>query len=88
MKTLHEFPKSVDVVVRTREELDRVLDEAVERLKPTALIERAGIEVARTGVGSYTASVKTHIPYGTSIQIWNVPNIETMQMTVHAGVIV
>ena len=85
MESLHELPQTVDVVVKTREELDRVLDEAVERLKPTALNERAGIEVARTGVGSYTASVKRHVPFGTSVQIWNVPNMEPMQMPVRTA---
>lgn len=65
-----EPPKTLDMIVKSRAELEPALDATVERLLPAAMQAQSGIQVIRTGVGSYTAAVRKDIPSGTSVQIW------------------
>lgn len=68
-----EHATTLEVVVRSRENLDSLLDAAVESLKPAAVNANAGIEVARTGIGFYRVSVRDHLPVGTSLELWDSP---------------
>lgn len=65
-----ELPTTLNIIIESRESLERHLDAAVESLKPAALQSKRGIEVARTGMGTYTASVRDHIPFGTILELW------------------
>jgi hypothetical protein len=63
-------PRFLEITVETRQDLDTILDAAVEQLLPAAVAEVAGIQVARSGVGTYTASVRHDIPFGTTVESW------------------
>jgi hypothetical protein len=65
-----EAPTTLNIVVESRESLDRLLDAAVESLKPAALQSKTGIAVARTGIGMYTATVRDHVPFGAILELW------------------
>lgn len=66
-------PRFLELTVETRQDLDTILDAAVEQLLPAAMAEVAGIQVARSGVGTYTASVSHDIPFGTTVETWDLP---------------
>lgn len=67
------FPRFLELTVETRQDLDTILNAAVEQLLPAAIAEVAGIQVARSGVGTYTASVRNDIPFGTTVETWDLP---------------
>ena len=64
-----QHPTTLDILVESRQQLDGLLDAAVESLQPAAARAKAGIEVARTGIGTYSASVRDHIPFGTTVEL-------------------
>jgi hypothetical protein len=64
------LPRSLELTVETRQDLDSLLDAAVAQLMPAAMAESSGIQIARSGVGQYTASVRHDIPFGTTIESW------------------
>lgn len=64
------LPPSLELTVETRQDLDSILDAAVAQLMPAATAESSGIQIARSGVGQYTASVKHDIPFGTTVESW------------------
>jgi hypothetical protein len=71
--TAQNHPTTLDVVVESQHQLDGLFDAAVERLRPAAVRAKAGIEVARTGIGTYRASVRDHITFGTTVELCNTP---------------
>jgi hypothetical protein len=66
-------PRFLEITVETRQDLDTTLNAAVVQLLPAAMAEVAGIQVARSGVGTYTASVRHDISFGTTIESWELP---------------
>lgn len=70
--------RTLNLTVERGQDLDRLLDAAVEQLMPAAIAEIAGVQVVRSGVGTYTASVSAQVPFGTTIESWDPPeNIGT-----------
>jgi hypothetical protein len=64
------LPRFLELTVETRQDLDSILDAAVAQLLPAAMAESSGIQIARLGVGQYTASVRHDIPFGTTVESW------------------
>ncbi|BCW84087.1 hypothetical protein NicSoilE8_17600 [Arthrobacter sp. NicSoilE8] len=62
--------RSLELSVETRRDLDSIIDAAVAQLMPAAMAESSGIQIARSGVGQYTASVRHDIPFGTTVESW------------------
>lgn len=58
------------VAVQSRSELDAALDEAVERLRPAAMAEQAGISVTRMAAGRYEVCLSRDVPPGTTMERW------------------
>ena len=67
---MHAAPEGLVVAVHTRKELDAVLDEAVDLLKPAAMTERVGISVTRLAPGRYEARLNSNVPAGVTLERW------------------
>ncbi|MBT2523362.1 hypothetical protein [Arthrobacter sp. ISL-28] len=67
---MHTAKRRLVVAVHTRGELDAALDEAVNRLKPGAMIEQVGISVTRLAPGRYEARLNSDVPPGVTLEKW------------------
>ncbi|MFF1831385.1 hypothetical protein [Paenarthrobacter sp. NPDC058040] len=67
--------RTLQLTVEPGQDLNGLLDGAVRQLMPAAIAERAGIQVVRSAVGTYTASVSAEVPFGTTMESWEPPQI-------------
>ena len=67
MLTAH---RSIVLAIKTRQELDAALDEAIDLLIPAALAEQIGISVTRLSPGHYEARLDSEVPPGETLERW------------------
>ncbi|MFF2840661.1 hypothetical protein [Paenarthrobacter sp. NPDC057981] len=65
--------RTLDLTVEPGQDLNGLLDAAVQQLMTAAIAEKAGIQVVRSAVGTYTASVSAEVPFGTTMESWEPP---------------
>ncbi len=74
MSPMHQAPilvypiRRVDVVVDDPQDLSRLLDQAVQRVVPTALERRQGILVTQTFPNKYTVEVNDGVTCGVILE--------------------
>lgn len=67
--------RTLELSVESGQDLSALLDAAVQQLMPAAIAEGAGIQVVRSAAGTYMASVSAEVPFGTTMEFWEPPQI-------------
>ncbi|QSZ51253.1 hypothetical protein AYX19_21565 (plasmid) [Paenarthrobacter ureafaciens] len=54
----------VEVIVKNASDLNEVLNEAIDFLAPSTMVNRVGVMVTRIGAGHYVVRAHPEVPFG------------------------